>query len=234
MGVVNAIHVGGSAWDFLPLKKSLGGVWSSIVSVFKRPVIGSLPLRNFFKGEVKSGDKILFWLDPWLYDLPLKEKFPNLFKLELVKTCCVRDRLDGEGLWLWRYDPETSEELSEWQVLSAALGSVSLDTGEDRWSWLGNGSKDFSVAAVKHLISSSRDYSSRYVMEWCKWVPKKCNIFAWRADMNRIPTCDVLGRRGMSVIDDLCSFCGEELETVSHIFSACPISMGVWEKEGGS
>ncbi|KAF5773617.1 putative RNA-directed DNA polymerase [Helianthus annuus] len=228
--VVNAFHVGGSAWDFLPLKKSLGGVWNNIVSVFRRPVIGNLSLRKFFKGEVKSGNKILFWLDPWLDDVPLKEKFPNLFKLEMVKTCSVRDRLDGEGLWLWRHDPETSQELSEWQVLSAALGSVSLASGEDRWSWLGNGSKNFSVAAVKYLISSSRDYSSRYVMDWCKWVPKKCNIFAWRADLNRIPTCDALGRRGMLVINDMCSLCGEDLETVSHIFSACPFSLSVWEK----
>ncbi|XP_022032843.1 uncharacterized protein LOC110933951 [Helianthus annuus] len=138
--------------------------------------------------------------------------------------------MDGEGLWLWRHDPTTSEELSEWQALSAALVSVSLSSGKDSWSWLGAGPKGYSVAAVKRLISSSRDFSDRYVMEWCRWVPKKCNIFAWRADLNRIPTCDALGSRGVAVIDDLCSLCGDGLETVSHIFSACRISLGVWEK----
>ncbi|KAM0069148.1 putative reverse transcriptase zinc-binding domain-containing protein [Helianthus debilis subsp. tardiflorus] len=67
-------------------------------------------------------------------------------------------------------------------------------------------------------------------MNWCKWVPKKCNIFAWRAEMNRIPTVDALCSRGMTIIDDMCCLCEEDLESVSHIFSACPISVGVWEK----
>ncbi|KAJ0589790.1 putative RNA-directed DNA polymerase [Helianthus annuus] len=228
--VVNAIHDGGSAWDFLPLKKSIGGVWHNIVSAIKRPTVGNVPLRNFFKGEVNNGVRILFWLDPWLFDIPLKEKFPNLFKLEVVKTCSVHDRLQDEGLWLWRHEPESTEELSEWQTLVAALASVSLSPGVDKWLWLGNGSKVFSVGAVKQLISSSRDFSSRYVMKWCKWVPKKCNIFAWRAEMNRIPTVDALNIRGVTILDDMCCCCEEDVESVSHLFSACPFSLGVWEK----
>ncbi|XP_021995837.1 uncharacterized protein LOC110893020 [Helianthus annuus] len=48
--------------------------------------------------------------------------------------------------------------------------------------------------------------------------------------MNRIPTVDALCSRGMTIIDDICCLCEEDLESVSHIFSACPISVGVWEK----
>ncbi|KAI3792985.1 hypothetical protein L1987_35597 [Smallanthus sonchifolius] len=228
--VVNALHVGGSDWDFLPTKKAYGGVWCNIASVLKKPLVDNLSFRNLFKGVVGRGDNIMFWLDPWLYDVPLKEKFPSLFHLEVVKTCCVRDRLDGEGLWLWRHDPDSEVEEAEWQSLWVALGSVSLSDTPDRWSWLGYGSEGFSVAAVKKHLDSKKDYSNRFVMDWCKWVPQKCNIFAWRADMNRIPTVEALAKRGVVVIDDMCSFCNAGFDSVNHLFTACPLALGLWEK----
>ncbi|KAJ0582905.1 putative RNA-directed DNA polymerase [Helianthus annuus] len=227
--VVKALHIG-NVWDFLPVKKVLGGVWSNIASVINRPLSDGVPIRNLFKGVVGRGDKILFWLDPWLFDFPMKDKFPALFRLEVVKNCSVRDRIEGSGHWLWKHDPEGGEELVEWQELAAVLASVSLSFGADKWKWMGCGSQKFSVAAVKQFLISKRDVSSRYVMEWCKWVPKKCNIFAWRADLDRIPTVEALGKRGVTVIDDMCKFCNDGLDSVSHIFSACPVVLRVFEK----
>ncbi|XP_021971359.1 uncharacterized protein LOC110866520 [Helianthus annuus] len=119
--VIKAIHSGGSDWDFLPTKKALGGVWHSIVSVLKKPIVGDVYLRN-------------------------------------------------------------------------------------------------------------KDFSDWYVMEWCNWVPLKCNIFAWRADMDRIPTVEALARRGVSIEDGGCSFCNDGPDSVSHIFTACPLALGLWEK----
>ncbi|KAJ0907043.1 putative RNA-directed DNA polymerase [Helianthus annuus] len=95
--VIKAIHSGGSDWDFLPTKKALGGVWHSIVSVLKKPIVGDVYLRSLLRGVVGNGENILFWLDPWLFDVPLRDKFPALFHLELVITCSVHDRLDGGG-----------------------------------------------------------------------------------------------------------------------------------------
>ncbi|KAJ0482989.1 putative reverse transcriptase zinc-binding domain-containing protein [Helianthus annuus] len=227
--VVNALH-NGNVWDFLLVKKVLGGVWSNIVSVINRPFSDGVPIRNLYKGVVGRGDKILFWLDPWLFDVPMKDKFPALFRLEVVKNCSVRDRIEGNGLWLWKHDPEGADELAEWQELAAVLASVSLSVGSDKWKWMGCGSQEFSVAAVKQFLISRRDFSSRYVMEWCKWVPKKCNIFAWRADLDRIPTAEALEKRGVTVIDDTCNFCNDGLDSVSHIFTACPVALGVLEK----
>ncbi|KAJ0754284.1 putative RNA-directed DNA polymerase [Helianthus annuus] len=228
--VVDAFHSGGSDWGFLPVKKALGGVWTNIVSTINRPLFDDVSIRNLFKGEVNTGDKILFWLDPWLFDVPLKERYPALFKLEVVKSCRVRDRLEGNGLWLWRHDPSSAEELAEWLSLESAITSVNLSSGTDKWTWQGSGSNGFSVAAVKRHIGSLRDFSNRYVMDWCSWVPKKCNIFAWRAELDRIATVEALQTRGITVIDDVCNFCNEGLDSVMHIFSACPFALGVWEK----
>ncbi|KAJ0898884.1 hypothetical protein HanRHA438_Chr08g0361891 [Helianthus annuus] len=193
--VIDALHVGGSEWDFFPSKKAYGGVWCNIVSALKKPVVDNLSIRSLFKGVVGRGDRIMFWLDPWLFDVPLRDKFPALFHLEVVKSCSVRDRLEGKGLWLWRHDPVNEDERVELQDLVAALSSVVLSNSPDSWKWVGVGDEDFSVAAVKKFIDSKRDYSNRYVMEWCKWVPSKCNILAWRADLDRIPTVDALAVR---------------------------------------
>ncbi|KAF5759234.1 putative reverse transcriptase zinc-binding domain-containing protein [Helianthus annuus] len=229
--VVGAIHSGGSAWDFLPIRKSLGGgVWRNIVSLLNKPIVDNTPIRNFFRGIVGSGENILFWLDPWLFDIPLKDKYPDLFRLEMVKNCSVSDRISGDGLWLWKHDVDTDSEKKDWADLSSALGSVACSSRPDRWAWVGAGSESFSVAAVKKLIDGSKDFSSRYVMEWCSWVPIKCNIFMWRAELDRIPTVEALSRRGVSVEDHGCSFCDDGLDSVSHMFTACPFALQLWEK----
>ncbi|XP_035838867.1 uncharacterized protein LOC118486491 [Helianthus annuus] len=150
--------------------------------------------------------------------------------VEVVKICFVRDRLEGEGLWLWRHDPDSGVEGTEWLNLRAALAPVSLSDGPDNWIWLGSGSEEFSVAAIKKFIVSKKDFSGRFVMRWCRWVPQKCNIFAWRAEMYRIPTVDALANRGVVVIDDLCSFCSAGSDSVDHIFTLCPFALGLWEK----
>ncbi|KAF5784203.1 putative RNA-directed DNA polymerase [Helianthus annuus] len=228
--VVGAIHSGESAWDFLPSRKTIGGVWCNIASLLKKPIVENFPIRRFIRGEVGSGESIFFWLDPWLFDIPLKEKFPDLFKLELVKNCSVSDRISGDGLWLWKHDLEAESEKKEWTELSSALGSVSCSSGPDKWAWLGAGSENFSVAAVKILIDGSKDFSNRFVLDWCSWVPLKCNIFVWRAELDRIPTVEALHRRGITVENPGCCFCDEGADSVSHLFTSCPFSLRLWEK----
>ncbi|XP_076920757.1 uncharacterized protein LOC143581964 [Bidens hawaiensis] len=166
--VINALHEGGFTWDCFSAKKSFGGVWSNIVSVLKKPIADNLTIRCLFKGAMGMGENIMFWLDPWQFDVPLKDKFPSLFLLEVVKTCSVRERLEGEGLWLWRHDPDSEVERIEWQSLASALNSVRLSSNPNKWSWAGLGTEGFSFAIMKKLIDSKRDYSSRIVVDWCK------------------------------------------------------------------
>ena len=56
---------------------------------------------------------------------------------------------------------------------------------------------------------------------WCKWIPNKCNIFMWRANMDMIPTLHALRRRNIYVGEGMCVFCGEAEETSDHLFFAC-------------
>ncbi|XP_021992095.1 uncharacterized protein LOC110888906 [Helianthus annuus] len=226
--VVEAIHSGGSSWSFLPVKKSLGGVWNNIVSVINRPLIGNSCFRDCLRGKAGRGDCISFWLDPWLLETPLMEKFPNLFALETVKNCSVRDRV--LGVWLWKHDPELVDELGELIELNEAVASVLLNDSEDVWVWLPDQANSFSVRSIKKVMSGSSVDSSRYVLEWNKWIPMKCNFFVWRASLNRIPTLDALRRRGINVGDGLCPLCKTENETVEHIFTSCITVAVLWQK----
>ncbi|KAJ0495168.1 putative reverse transcriptase zinc-binding domain-containing protein [Helianthus annuus] len=176
-----------------------------------------------------DGDKTNHVKDIRLFILDVTN-FEELFRLEIVKNCSVSDRISGNGLWLWKHDVDTDSEKKEWAELSTALGSVSCSSRPDRWAWLGSGSETFSVAAVKKLIDGSKDVSSRYVMEWCPWVPIKCNIFMWRAELDRIPTVEALSRRGVLVENHGCSFCEDGSDSVSHLFTSCPFAMQLWEK----
>ncbi|KAJ0602852.1 hypothetical protein HanIR_Chr03g0144231 [Helianthus annuus] len=191
------------------MRSTLKGVWSNICKVCSKQLGDNISLRSLMQGEVGDGSEIFIWLDPWLLPKPLKEELPNLFRLELDKKCRVKDQIvslvsNPSGRWEWRANPDSNEELAEWNYLCSLLHPVSLTVRKDRWKWLGEGAGRFSVGAVKRLFELSSDYSSRFVWDWCRWLPKKCNLFAWRAELDRIPTRVALQRRNIHVEEYSC------------------------------
>ncbi|KAF3453875.1 hypothetical protein FNV43_RR04316 [Rhamnella rubrinervis] len=66
----------------------------------------------------------------------------------------------------------------------------------------------------------------RYV--WKTFIPPARSIFAWRLLQGRIPTDDVLIRRGFSMASK-CRICGNDLETISHLFLTCPYAAAIWD-----
>ncbi|XP_022030536.1 uncharacterized protein LOC110931427 [Helianthus annuus] len=65
-------------------------------------------------------------------------------------------------------------------------------------------------------------------MRWCKWIPAKCNVFMWRAWLDRIPTKVALSKRNINVGNNLCVLCDEAEETVDHVFAGCRFTDGIW------
>ncbi|MFS7972209.1 putative reverse transcriptase zinc-binding domain-containing protein [Helianthus anomalus] len=233
--VINTLHRHKLCWDFLSIKSFLNGVWSNIVKVCSNQVGDNLSLSSFMRGDLGNGRELLFWLDPWLLPNPLKDEMPSLFRLEAQKCCTVKDRLvlpvsNPNGKWEWRTVPNSNVEIAEWSRLCSLLQSIDLSDRADRWSWLGVGSNGFSIGAVKRLFELNSDYSSRFVWDWCKWLPKKCNLFAWRAEQDRIPTREALKRRDIYIEDDICPQCKLEVESVDHLFTSCGVSSVIWQK----
>ncbi|KAF5756496.1 putative reverse transcriptase zinc-binding domain-containing protein [Helianthus annuus] len=67
-------------------------------------------------------------------------------------------------------------------------------------------------------------------MDWCNWVPLKCNIFVWRAEMDRIATVEALAKRGVLISDDMCFHCRSGPDSVDHLLVGCELALGLWEK----
>lgn len=67
---------------------------------------------------------------------------------------------------------------------------------------------------------------------WSLNVRKKVLHFIWRACHNKISVGDNLRKRGLKV-DGMCKQCGEELETVEHLFFHCQKAQNIWKLAPG-
>ncbi|KAJ0806046.1 putative reverse transcriptase zinc-binding domain-containing protein [Helianthus annuus] len=135
------------------------------------------------------------------------------------------------SLWLHRRPITWYESLRMHRAfLMHMVTSVNLSDRKDGWIWKGDQSGGFSVSSVKRFLEGSVVSDSSFRLEWCKWVPIKCNIFVWRAEQGRIPTSDELRKRSVAVGDGLCPFCRSEEESASHLFTSCFMATILWQK----
>ncbi|PWA53526.1 RNA-directed DNA polymerase, eukaryota [Artemisia annua] len=231
-----AIHASNRNRDFIPASKSSSGVWRAIVKSMANTVVEGVPIRRMFKGVVGDGSDIAFWIDPWLSDMPLKDMAPDLFRLEKYKRCKVKERIIDSGghvsvRWKWKHRLIETEVLGQVAMLNGLIEGLSgvLSSRKDRWQWLGNVEGKFSVAEVKRFLMSGIDASNNFVLNWCNWIPVKCNVFAWRAALGGIPTTVSLLMRHVPVMDPKCQICGFADESVDHIFTSCLVASVVWQ-----
>ncbi|KAJ0462665.1 putative reverse transcriptase zinc-binding domain-containing protein [Helianthus annuus] len=231
--VVDACHGNVNQRSFLPCNGKLGGCWKNIVKSFNFIKIKGKGVKHFIMGKVGNGEDIRFWIDTWEGDRPFMERWPHLFGLDLFKSCRVADRLErnmgiGGFNWYWSRLPESDVEIKEWQECRETLNKVILTNSKDRWVWNEDSQDGFSVKRVKTALINERGNSQLPNFEWCKWVPIKCNIVAWRGNLDRLATRVNLRRRNVDIISVLCPFCNEFEETVEHLFTACSMTTRVW------
>nr|XP_043629751.1 uncharacterized protein LOC122601039 [Erigeron canadensis] len=123
-----------------------------------------------------------------------------------------------------------SEALDEWFDFRNLLDEIIINEEKDKWVWTGASNKLFSVKSVKKFLQKGKDYSDRFVFKWAKGVTKKCNIFVWRAAMDRIPTYKAFQVRNCNFGTSQCAWCETEEETIEHLLCLCLYSMEVWSK----
>nr|XP_043633323.1 uncharacterized protein LOC122604499 [Erigeron canadensis] len=196
--------------------------------------VADLGVLQRVKGEIGDGREIRFWLDSWISNDPLKVWFHTLFRLDKQKKVVVADFFDNatgrfNGPGYWANMAASMVEQSERDELFRLLQNVTLHERKDNWMWVGGKDKTFTMRAMKGLMISDRDFSDRYVFDWCKWVSNKCNIFVWRGIMERIPTMSALQTRNYMFGDPRCVLCWEESETAQHIFCECGVAAEVWQ-----
>nr|GEW22475.1 RNA-directed DNA polymerase, eukaryota, reverse transcriptase zinc-binding domain protein [Tanacetum cinerariifolium] len=65
---------------------------------------------------------------------------------------------------------------------------------------------------------------------WKKLVPKKVNIFVWRARKGRLSVRVELDKRGIDLDSVLCASCDDSVESCTHCLVTCDLAMGVLSK----
>ncbi|XP_022028126.1 uncharacterized protein LOC110929273 [Helianthus annuus] len=129
--------------------------------------------------------------------------------------------------WDWRRAPESSVAVNERMELERLLRDIVVVDKEDTWEWNDSRNIEFSVSAAKKWLRGSTR-CERFQFQWSKWVPSKCNIFMWRAFLDRLPTKVALMRRRIFVENIMCVWCHSKEESIEHLLTGCHISAAVW------
>ncbi|GJS50291.1 reverse transcriptase domain, reverse transcriptase zinc-binding domain protein [Tanacetum coccineum] len=168
------------------------GVWSDIVRIGEEIDGMGIEFSSSYVGELGDGRDIRFWLDKWVDNQRLYDRFHRLYHLDQRKEGSVLDN-----------------------------GSWSL--GEDG---------EFTVKELARLVEEKILHmdSGGHETLWNKLVPKKANIFVWRALKGRLLVCVELDRRGIDLDSVLCPSCNDIVETCAHCLVTCDLVMNIWER----
>ena len=102
----------------------------------------------------------------------------------------------------------------------------------DRWEWRLDNNGEFTVRDLTALVEGKilRVENDTQETLWNKWLPKKVNIFVWRALKGRLPVREELDKRGIDLDSLLCPCCDSVVETCTHSLVTCNLALSVWEK----
>lgn len=197
---------------------------------------------NFYKKYVSfsvgSGSSILFWKDVWRGVSSFQECFPNLFALSRRPDGTIADfkSVDGEGRAVWSLFLRrrlTDLEIEEASQMLNLLENGSMEGEVDRRYWHGKEIFTVKEATWVQVMTRSREralgitnFPVRHI--WKSQVPLKVCFFAWCLMRERILTQENLKRRGFELASR-CVLCGEEEESIQHLFLQCHETRKVWE-----
>ncbi|PWA61293.1 RNA-directed DNA polymerase, eukaryota, Reverse transcriptase zinc-binding domain protein [Artemisia annua] len=230
---ITSIHFSQRNCTQVPMKLGVVGAWLNIAKISSHLEKFNVSLQDLITGTVGNGNTIRFWIDTWTGSKPLKDSFPDLFKLERNKGCYVRERCTGNGLysqweWNWSRSPSTPAELNQFLELLSGIQTLNLTSTTDSWAWACDPSGTYTVKSMKHKLSKASFGPKHWNFPWNNLAPLKTNILGWRLEMNRLPTSDLLLRRNIPIPSLTCPLCNSHDETSQHLFISCPFSDALW------
>jgi hypothetical protein len=193
--------------------------------------------------KVGNGAQTNFWVDRWIGEIPLKDRFPRLFSISRQKEATVAEIWDpgsADFKWrlLWRrrlfvWEENVVEELKG--VLNEAIVSAEVDC----WSWRPDKNNIFTVSSTYKLITQLQHspvqqtqwHAYIYQNLWKSPAPSKVSSFVWQLLHDRVPTRNNLVIRQVITegLESVCPLCGLELETSEHLFMYCNVATKVWQ-----
>ncbi|XP_071727185.1 uncharacterized protein [Rutidosis leptorrhynchoides] len=113
------------------------------------------------------------------------------------------------------------------------INSVSITPDKpDSWRWALNSSGLFTTRKLTTLIDEKLLLGETNRIETLRncLVPKKVEVFVWKARKRRIPTLIELDKRGIYLHSVRCPVCDDDVETVEHSLIFCKLAHDIWQK----
>nr|GEU38472.1 RNA-directed DNA polymerase, eukaryota, reverse transcriptase zinc-binding domain protein [Tanacetum cinerariifolium] len=105
------------------------------------------------KKRVGDGHNTRFWYDSWVFDQPLRVRFPRLFSLETDKESTIASKLGSSSVDAsFRRSVRDGVEQHQWDDLNFVSHSVTLSATKDRWICDLNGDGVFRVKEVRTIL----------------------------------------------------------------------------------
>ena len=147
---------------------------------------------TFGSFKVKDGSQIRFWMDTWLENQPLKDKFPSLFNIVRRKQDSVATVLASIPLNISFRRNLGGRNLRDWHRIVASLQDVNLQGERDVFVWALHSSGTFSVKSMYAALINNRVRVSQDL--WQIKIPSRIKIFLWYLKRGVILTKDNLAR----------------------------------------
>ncbi|XP_071712494.1 uncharacterized protein [Rutidosis leptorrhynchoides] len=132
----------------------------------------------------------------------------------------------------WCRDP-TGRTRGEYDNLMQLIGGFSPGSNSsDSWRWVMSTNGIFTTKKLNNIImekvfegEKSQPETSRKPL-----IPKKMEIFIWRARKKRLPTLCELDKRGIDLHSVRCSICDDDVENIDHALIFCKCAYDVWSR----
>lgn len=193
-----------------------------------------------FYWRIGNGRTVLFGIDIWCGNMPLKQGFLRLFRLTRYKESSVADFFRFAGLC--RYDWNEfftrsllgREEVMRRELVERVSGMVLISDMEDKLCWANDKNEEFLVKKCSELLISDEGVDINFSCDkfWKLNVPPTVRSFLWMLAIDRIPSKEFLVKIGVNLhdISVSCPWCESELEKTSHLFFKCKYIEGFWIK----
>jgi hypothetical protein len=196
------------------------------------PLPIDVQVRQLFDASVSitlgDGATSSFWHDAWLFDMPFRTSFPDLFAVCTKRALSVRDAL-AESRWCRHFKRSISPiAIRQFTEVWEAVQNVQLQ--EDvrdslTWKWTDNGV--FSVQSAYNIQFEGTIATNYHRTIWDSDAPLKCQFFVWLAVLGRCLTADNLLKRGMPH-NPFCPLCFIHHETALHLLLGCSFAHQIW------
>jgi hypothetical protein len=189
--------------------------------------------RGAFTCEIKDGDSILLWKDPWK-DPPLCDRAARLYSFALQKDVSVSDFINRRSLEEQFVLPLSIEAHAELLALEEELNDAQperqiADEWRPAWGADQYRAKDFYLHCFRACSTPHH-----VIAIWKSKCMMKHKVFAWLMFVDRLNTRQMLRRRNYNIGTDFsCLTCDTgATEARNHLFFMCSFGASCWAKIG--